>query len=61
MKDEFEITDLGLLRYFLGIEVPESTTSIFLSQCKYENGILKRFNMINSYVSCSENTCNEKT
>jgi hypothetical protein len=31
MKDEFEMTDLGLMRYFLGIEVHQSKTGIFIS------------------------------
>jgi hypothetical protein len=48
MKDEFEITYLGLTRYFLGIEVHWSKGGIFISQYKYAHEILKRFNMINS-------------
>jgi hypothetical protein len=31
MKDEFEMTDLGLMRYFLGIEVYQFKTSIYLT------------------------------
>jgi len=31
MKDEFEMIDLGLLRYFLGIEVHQSKAGIFIS------------------------------
>jgi hypothetical protein len=31
MKDEFEMTNLGLMRYFLGIEVHQSKTNIFIS------------------------------
>jgi hypothetical protein len=30
MKDEFEMTYLGLMRYFLGIEVHQSKTNIFI-------------------------------
>ena len=48
MKDDFEITDLGIMRYFLGIEVHQCKSSIFISQSKYVHEILKRFNMINS-------------
>ena len=29
MKDEFEITDMGLLKYFLGIEVEQNENKIF--------------------------------
>ncbi|MBO1694908.1 reverse transcriptase domain-containing protein, partial [Bacteroides uniformis] len=45
MKDEFEMTDMGLLRYFLGIEVEQGEKGIFISQAKYVANILKRFNM----------------
>jgi hypothetical protein len=30
MKDEIEMTDLGLMRYFLGIEVHQSKNGIFI-------------------------------
>ena len=45
MKDEFEMTDMGLLRYFLGIEVEQGEKGIFISQAKYVNQVLERFNM----------------
>ena len=45
MKDEFEMTDMGLLRYFLGIEVEQNEKGIFISQAKYVNQVLERFNM----------------
>eukprot|EP00253_Pinus_taeda_P007977 PITA_07977 len=45
MKEEFEITDIDLLRYFLGIEVEQSGNDIFISQEKYVNEVLERFNM----------------
>jgi hypothetical protein len=47
MKDEFEMTDLGLMRYFLVIEVHQSGNGIFISQSKYVHEILKRISMIN--------------
>ena len=45
MKDEFEMTDMGLLRYFLGIEVEQNQNGIFTSQAKYVNEVLERFNI----------------
>eukprot|EP00253_Pinus_taeda_P007268 PITA_07268 len=45
MKEEFEMTDMGLLRYLLRIEVEESGNEIFISQAKYVNKVLERFNM----------------
>eukprot|EP00253_Pinus_taeda_P029821 PITA_29821 len=45
MKEEFEMTNMGLLRYFLEIEVEQSGNEIFISQAKYVNEVLKRFNM----------------
>ena len=45
MKEEFEITDMGLLKYFLGIEVEQDVNEIFISQEKYVNEVLEIFNM----------------
>jgi hypothetical protein len=38
--------DLGLMHYFLGLEVLQSPKRIFLNQGKYAVEILKRFNML---------------
>eukprot|EP00253_Pinus_taeda_P003954 PITA_03954 len=51
MKDEFEMTDMGLLRYFLGIEVEQSENEDFILQAKYVNEVLERFNMQDSKVA----------
>ncbi|XP_068638373.1 uncharacterized mitochondrial protein AtMg00810-like [Aristolochia californica] len=40
---EFEMFDLGLMHYFLGIEVVQSSTGIFISQKKSVREILDRF------------------
>eukprot|EP00253_Pinus_taeda_P034421 PITA_34421 len=45
MKEEFEMTNMGLLRHFLGIEVEQNENGIFISQAKYVNEELKIFNM----------------
>ena len=51
MKSDFEMTDLGLLRYFLGIEVKQREKGILISQEKYVAEVLKRFNMQNNKPS----------
>jgi hypothetical protein len=43
---EFEMKDLGLMHYFLGLEVWQSPKKIFLNQGKYAVEILKRFDML---------------
>ena len=47
MKTKFEMTDLGMMKYFLGIEVTQSEDGIFINQSKYANEVLKRFRMMN--------------
>ena len=41
MTKEFEIKELGRLKYFLGIEVAHSKHGIFISQQKYIVDLLK--------------------
>jgi Reverse transcriptase (RNA-dependent DNA polymerase) len=45
MKKKFEMTDLGLMSYFLGLEIKQGDEGIFVSQEGYAKGILKRFKM----------------
>ena len=48
MMEEFEMTDLGLMRYFLGIEVKQLKEGVFISQEGYARDILKKFGMEDS-------------
>jgi len=45
LKSEFEMSDLGLLSYFLGIEFAETKDGIVMHQKKYIKEVLKRFSM----------------
>eukprot|EP00253_Pinus_taeda_P003301 PITA_03301 len=42
---EFEMKDLGLLHYFLGLEIWQRSDGLFVSQGKYAREILEKFNM----------------
>ena len=45
MKHEFDMTDLGKMRYFLGLEVLQRSDGAFISQKKYALEVLQRFGM----------------
>ena len=45
MEAEFDMKDLGLMHYFLGLEVWQKDGEIFLGQRRYATDILKRFRM----------------
>ena len=45
MMEEFAMTDLGRMRFFLGVEVVQDNRGIFINQHKYAEEILKRFGM----------------
>ncbi|RDX60832.1 Copia protein, partial [Mucuna pruriens] len=43
MKDAFEMIDLSLMNYFLGMEINQKKNEIFICQKKYAKEILKKF------------------
>ena len=47
MTKEFEMTDLGLMKCFLGIHVKQTKGEIFFNQEKYTSYLLKKFRMDN--------------
>ncbi|WOH10052.1 hypothetical protein DCAR_0729513 [Daucus carota subsp. sativus] len=51
LSKEFEIKDLGLLKYFLGIEVARSDKGIVLSQRKYVLDLLTEAGMLGCRVA----------
>jgi hypothetical protein len=48
MQFEFEMSLVGELAYFLGLQVKQMEDSIFLSQRKYAKNIVKKFGMENA-------------
>ena len=45
MEKIFEMTDLGVMKYFLSMEVLQSSDGIFICQQKYILDILNKFKM----------------
>jgi len=43
MKQEFEMSMIGELNYFLGLQVKQTFERIFISQSKYAKYLVKRF------------------
>ena len=47
MSSEFEMSMVGELNYFLGMQVKQTSMGIMLSQSKYANNLVKRFGLEN--------------
>ena len=45
MQSEFQMTNIGLMKYYMGIEVDQFEKGIFICEQKYAIDILKRFKM----------------
>ena len=52
VTSKFEMKDLGLMHYFLGLEVWKRKDGVFISQGNYIVDVLCRFSMMNcKYMS----------
>jgi hypothetical protein len=51
LKKGFKMTDLGPLRYYVGVEVSQQCHQILLKQTKYVTYLLKKFGMENCRLS----------
>lgn len=60
MMKEYEMTDLGLMKYFLGIQVKQSKWLIFISQENYISDLLKKFRMEDCKSVATPMALNEK-
>ena len=59
LAEEFEMKDLGLMHYFLGLEAWKSPEGIFLNQGKYAIEILKRFDMLDCKAMATPMDCKD--
>ena len=45
MQTEFEMSMIGKLTHFLGLQIRQQDSGIFLSQSKYEKNLVKKFGL----------------
>ncbi|KAJ0690940.1 putative RNA-directed DNA polymerase [Helianthus annuus] len=48
MKRKFEMSSMGEMKFFLGLQVEQIPEGIFIHQIKYVNDVLEKFNMSES-------------
>lgn len=60
MMRRFEMSDLGLMHYFLGLEVKQCPDGIFISQRRYATDLLKWFILLNCKPMPTPINVNEK-
>lgn len=60
LNDQFKIKDLGLLHYFLGLEILYRLDGIIISQRKFTTDLLNEFDSFNCKVATSLLDYNEK-
>lgn len=60
MRMRYEMNSLGLLHHFLGIEIHQEDDRVFISQKKYVEKILKKFEMFDCNPTDTPLVMNEK-
>ena len=60
LSSEFEMKDLGLMHFFLGLEVWQRSDAILMSQGRYTIDILRRFGMMDCKSMSTPMTMNLK-
>ncbi|KAD7117504.1 hypothetical protein E3N88_04772 [Mikania micrantha] len=60
MMKEFEMSDMGLLKYFLGLEVTQTKCGVFVCQTQYANNLLMKFRMKNAKAESTPMNTSEK-
>lgn len=60
MMKKYEMSDMGLLHYFLGIEIYQEKDGVFICQTKYAENILKKFGMFGCKPMTTPLVVNEK-
>ncbi|KAL5768035.1 hypothetical protein ACOSP7_014615 [Xanthoceras sorbifolium] len=64
MMEVFEMKDLGLMTFFLGMEIKQNEYEVFICQKKYAKEILKKFKLeeckeMSTLMNSNEKLCKE--
>ena len=51
MKEEFEMSMMGELTYFLGLQIKQRNDGIFVNQAKYRKELIKKFRLEDAKIS----------
>ena len=46
LHQAFDMSDLGILKQFIGLEITQNFDGIMISQSKYDLDLLNKFNMV---------------
>jgi hypothetical protein len=60
MTNEFEMTNISLMSYYLGIEIKQEENEIFVNQEKFAKEVLKKFKMDDCVKVNTPNECGVK-
>ncbi|KAK8947207.1 hypothetical protein KSP39_PZI006814 [Platanthera zijinensis] len=60
MKSEFEMSDLGPMKYFLGLQIDQIPGAVFVHQSNYLQVLLKRFGMQDCKPTATPMATNER-
>ncbi|XP_050902735.1 uncharacterized mitochondrial protein AtMg00810-like [Lathyrus oleraceus] len=60
ISNEFEMTDMGIMAYYLGIEVKQEDRGIFITQEGYAKEVLKKFKMDDTNLVGTPMECGSK-
>jgi uncharacterized membrane protein YciS (DUF1049 family) len=60
MQKEFEMSMMGELNFFLGLQIKQTKNGIFINQSKYIKDLLKKFGIEKSKNLCNPNEFNNQ-
>ena len=57
MQEEFEMSMMGELKFFIGIQINQCKDKVYVHQSKYTKELLKKFNLLSNQSMQSWSIC----